>query len=448
MKKIERKFRDFIVKNSIINSKILIAFSGGRDSVALLDLFYKCKEEFNLKLIAAYVNHNLRGNDSKIESDFVERFVNERDIIIYVKNIAPEFWKEKNGESIEMRARKARYDFFNDTARITGADYIATAHHLDDKIETFFINLFRSSGTEILSSIPEKSGNIIRPILNLSRKDIDEYIESAGLKYIDDKTNFEKKYFRNKIRNELIPVLEKIKPDYRKNFRAIFKHFDEERAFIVDVGKKALDRVLIYQDKKNISIDYAKFARLKSALRKIIVKIILKKIGYPAKPNAIMLDILSKVLKNERVVYRKSNLLIQSKSDRLYFTNVEIADKFSVRISKLPAYIDTGLFRARFSEKEIVKDYKKTFCFRYDYKDFPLTARNLKNNDTIFFQNKDRKIIDILSDMKIPKNLFSYGVAICDNKDNVIGFYIFGTFRVSERYYTNQNDLAVIGEEL
>ena len=311
-----------------------------------------------------------------------------------------------------------------------------------------FINLFRSSGTEILSSIPEKSGNIIRPLLNVSRTDIDEYVESSGLKYIDDKTNFENKYFRNKIRNDLIPVLEKIKPDYRKNFTAIFKHFDEERAFKIAVGKKALDRVLIYQDKKNISIDYTKFARLKPALRKIIVKVILKKIRYPAKPNAVMLDILSKVLKNERVVYRKSNLLIQSKSDRLYFTNVEIADKFSVRISKLPAYIDTGLFRARFSEKEIVKDYKNVFCFRYDEKNFPLKARNLTNDDIIFIQNRDRKIIDLLPDLKIPKNLLSYGIAICDNQDKIIGFYIFGTFRVSERFYTNQSDLVVIGDKL
>lgn len=448
MKEIERKFRDFIVKNKIVNKKVLVALSGGRDSVALFDLFYKHKEEFDLKLIVVYINHNLRGADSRIESDFVENFAREKNIEIRVKSIEPSFWKEKSDESIEMRARSVRYGYFNEIAHKESADYIATAHHLDDKIETFFINLLRSSGTEILSSIPEKSGNIIRPLLNVSRKDIDEYVEGVELKYIDDKTNFQNKYLRNKIRNDLIPVLEKIKPEYRKNFSAIFRRFDEERMFKIAVGKKALKRILISADKKNISIDYAKFSRFKPALRKIVVKIILKKIGYPAKPNLIMLDMLSKVLKNERIVYRKSDLLMQSKSDRLYFTNISVSKEFSVSINKLPVKIDTGSYDVRFIEEKIVKDYKSVFCFKYDDRSFPLTARNLTKNDALFIQNKERKIIDILPDLKIPKNLISSGIAICDNQEKIIGFYIFGNFRVSERYYAITSGSVVIGEKL
>lgn len=448
MKKIEISFDKFIQKYKILNKKIIVAFSGGRDSVALFDLLYKNREKYNLQLIIAYINHNLRGADSKIESYFVENFARERNIEIRVKSIEPSFWKEKSGESIEMRARSVRYGYFNEIAQKESADYIATAHQLDDKIETFFINILRSSGTEILSSIPEKSGNIIRPLLNVSRKEIDEYVEGAGLKYIDDKTNFENKYFRNKIRNDLIPVLEKIKPEYRKNFSAIFRHFDEERMFKLTVGKKALKRILIYADIKNISINYAKFARLKPSLRKIVAKIILKKIGYPAKPNLIMLDILSKALKNERIVYHKSNLLMQSKSDRLFFTNVSVREDFSVSINKLPVEIDAGSYGVRFIEEKLVKDYKSVFCFRYDEKSFPLTARNLTKNDALFIQNKKRKIIDILPDFKIPKNLISSGLAICDNQEKIIGFYILGTFRVSERYYANQSGSVVIGEKL
>ena len=448
MKEIERKFSDFLNKNNIHNKKIVIAFSGGRDSVALFDLFYRYKKEFNLKLLAAYVNHNLRGADSKIERDFVENFASDRRIEIRVKSIEPSFWKEKSGESVEMRARSVRYGYFTEITQKESADYIATAHHLDDKIETFFINILRSSGTEILSSIPEKSKNIIRPLLNVSREEIDEYIERAGLKYIDDKTNFENKYFRNKIRNELIPVLEKIKPEFRKNFSAIFRYFDEERKFKIAAGKKALKRILIYADKKNISIDYVKFSRSKPALRKIVVKIILKKIGYPAKPNAIMLDMLSKTLKNKRVFYRKFNLLIQSKSDRLYFTNVSIKEKLSVIINKLPIEIDTKTYGFRFSEKKTVQDYKNVFCFKRDENCFPLIFRTIRRRHTIFIQNKERKIADILQDMKIPKNLISSGLAICDNQKNIIGFYIFGEFRVSENFYANPSYSTVTGERL
>jgi tRNA(Ile)-lysidine synthase len=144
-------------------SSILVALSGGKDSVTLLNILIGLKSDFKLQIYAAYVNHNLRGSESTLEEKFVTDYTAGLGIQLYKYAVNPSYWENTGRESIEMAARKIRYDFFNRIVFEKSLDFIATAHNLNDRIETFFIQVLRSGGIETLSSIPIKNKNIIRP---------------------------------------------------------------------------------------------------------------------------------------------------------------------------------------------------------------------------------------------------------------------------------------------
>ncbi len=189
------------------NIRILIAFSGGVDSRVLFDVLNNIKDEYNLTLYAFHLDHNLR-NESKDDARFVDEICSKNDVTLFSYSLDIASISKEKKESIELTARKKRYELIDDIMVEQQIDYLATAHHMDDNVETFLLHLFRGSGTKGLSAMKEVDGNIIRPLIQYSKDDIEEYASSRGLTYKVDKTNLENKYSRNKIRNELIPLLE------------------------------------------------------------------------------------------------------------------------------------------------------------------------------------------------------------------------------------------------
>lgn len=223
------KFKNNLKRLQVLNKSILVAVSGGKDSITLLNLLLEVQNEFKLKLFGAYVNHNLRGNESAEEEKFVTDYFKEKDILLFKHIVNTTFWEKLKNQSVEMAARKIRYDFFNKSCIENSIDFIATAHNFNDKVETFFLNLTRGSGIDSLSSIQMKNKNIIRPILNITRNDIEEYARSNNLKFVEDSSNSKNIYKRNIVRNELFPVINRLKPDFLKSFNHIFNFIDEEK---------------------------------------------------------------------------------------------------------------------------------------------------------------------------------------------------------------------------
>lgn len=190
---------------------ILCAVSGGRDSMALLSVLIELGKREGFAVAAAHYNHHLRLSAQRDE-DLVRSFCASHGIPLAVDGGDVRAYANENGTSVENAARTMRYEFLESAAQECGADYIATAHHRQDNAETLLLHLLRGSGLNGLGGIPPVRGNIIRPLLAVDRAEIDRYIETNNIPYAEDETNQDTVYTRNRLRHELLPLLEEIAP--------------------------------------------------------------------------------------------------------------------------------------------------------------------------------------------------------------------------------------------
>lgn len=201
--------------NMLTINSVLVALSGGADSVALLHIMNKLSEQYGFRLYAAHVNHGLRGGDAMHDAEFSKQLCDRLGIECFVKTADVRALADEWGISEEMAGRKVRYDFFSELMEKHGIDVTATAHHKNDSAETIVMNFMRGSATAGLCGIPYRRDRFIRPLLDVKRSEIEKYCEENSLSYVTDKTNLDTVYTRNKIRNILIPEIEK---EFNPNF--------------------------------------------------------------------------------------------------------------------------------------------------------------------------------------------------------------------------------------
>lgn len=200
--------------------RVLLAVSGGRDSVTLLDLMSRAGYDVGV----AHCNFHLRPGDCDRDEAFVRKLAKERSVECYVAQFDTEKYAKEHGYSIEEAARELRYGFFEKVRALEGYDLIATAHHRDDAVETFFINLLRGTGIGGLHGIKARNGYIVRPLLAFGRDEIDSYVAEQGLPYVEDYTNSEVLYLRNKIRLQLLPMLREMAPSFDSIMESNMQH--------------------------------------------------------------------------------------------------------------------------------------------------------------------------------------------------------------------------------
>ena len=196
------------------NKKFLLALSGGIDSMVLLDLLSKMGVELSL----AHCNFKLRGKESDTDESFVRSIAIKYDLMLDVKVFDTKTYASVHKCSIQMAARDLRYNWFQELLNEKGFDYLITAHHANDNLETFLINLSRGTGIDGLCGIPEKSDSILRPLLPFSKSEIIDYAKEHNLKWREDQSNQDSKYLRNKIRKELVPLLKELNPSFLESF--------------------------------------------------------------------------------------------------------------------------------------------------------------------------------------------------------------------------------------
>ena len=204
------------IQQYIINKKLfskennlLLAISGGADSVCL---FFVLKElGYNIEL--AHCNFNLRAEESDEDEYFVKELANKYGLKYHVKSFETQKYASEQKISIQMAARDLRYKWFDALLAVNNLDFVITAHHKDDNVETFFINLIRGTGVNGLCGIKAKNKKIIRPLLEISRQEIESYLTKNKIKYRNDSSNSEVKYLRNKIRHQLMPLLKEMNPN-------------------------------------------------------------------------------------------------------------------------------------------------------------------------------------------------------------------------------------------
>lgn len=234
-----KKFRTYITTHLpfLRSAKLLIACSGGIDSVVLTDL---CKKEaFDFAL--AHCNFKLRGTESDDDAHFVSDLAKKYGIPLYATSFETKNYTKTHKMSIQMAARELRYEWFQKLVLQYQYDYVLTAHHKDDNLETFLINLSRGTGIDGLTGIPEINDIYIRPLLSFSREQIQKYAKEEQILWREDSSNSSTKYVRNKLRHDVIPELKTIAPDFLNNFTNTIKNLQHTQAFIdqqIDYIKK------------------------------------------------------------------------------------------------------------------------------------------------------------------------------------------------------------------
>lgn len=211
-------------------AKILIAVSGGVDSVVLTDL---CKKA-GLNIALAHCNFNLRETESKTDQEFVVEMAERMNLEVFVEEFDTLSFAEEHKISVQMAARELRYQWFEELRQAIGFDYIFTAHHANDNLETFLINLSRGTGLDGLTGIPETNGFLLRPLLPFSRIEIEEYAQLNKLIWREDSSNTSTKYLRNQIRLEVIPKLMEMNPHLLDNFNKTVNHLQQSSDLVED----------------------------------------------------------------------------------------------------------------------------------------------------------------------------------------------------------------------
>ena len=215
-----KEFKNFVEKHNLIEKgdKILLALSGGVDSMVLAKLLLAVSRQLsaNSQLFFAHCNFHLRGEDSNRDERFVTEFAKDNGIELFVKHFDTEIYAKENSLSIEMAARELRYSWFEELKDINNFTKVALAHHGDDQIETFFINFLRGSGIKGLKGMKPQNDFYIRPLLFSNRNQIEAFAKENNIQWVEDYTNNETIYLRNKIRHQIIPLFDEIKDNARQ----------------------------------------------------------------------------------------------------------------------------------------------------------------------------------------------------------------------------------------
>jgi len=244
----------------------LLAVSGGVDSMVLADLFQVSGFNFHM----AHINYHLRNEDSNLDQKLVSDFCQKHKIPFHLYEVSENDNQPEN--SIQNWARELRYRFFREIQEKVNLDYIVTAHHLNDQLETFIINLSKASGIRGLSGIPQNENGIIRPLLDFSKDEIYDFAKENQIEFREDKSNQKTDYLRNKIRHNIVPELEKINSDFLTNFSKSINYIHQAKDFINQSVDDKIKILKINSDENQIIIDKQKFSKESELIRYEILK--------------------------------------------------------------------------------------------------------------------------------------------------------------------------------
>lgn len=213
----------------IHQGRSVLALSGGIDSMVLCELLLEAEIDFSV----AHCNFQLRGQDSDNDQKFVKETARSRNLELHVKKFETKDYSREHRLSVQVAARELRYNWFDELLDKTHSNYLITAHHADDNLETFLINLSRGTGLKGLTGIPERNGRIRRPLLPFRRELIDAYAREKKIAWREDRSNMQSKYLRNRIRNQLLPLMKETMPNLSTGFGSTLDHLKESQ-FILD----------------------------------------------------------------------------------------------------------------------------------------------------------------------------------------------------------------------
>jgi tRNA(Ile)-lysidine synthase len=409
-----QKIKETIEKYSMLSGEenVLVALSGGPDSVFLLHVLNNLKEELKLDLHALYVDHGLRPEETPLEIEFCKKLCETLKVSFITKSVdVKSFAKEKSMNKQEA-ARELRYKVFEETAFETRADKIALGHNADDQAETLLMRLLRGSGPIGLSGIPPVRGMFIRPLIEIERKEIDRYIQEEKIDFIVDSSNLRRDYLRNKIRFSIIPMMKEVNPNIIETLSrtaAIFR--EEERHFDIIVVK-TLMRLISRKSDSRIELFLVPLETMdKVILRRVLRRVIdvtkgLRRINFIHVEDII--DLIKTGKTGDRLYLPKGIRVIKDYATLIFTTESPVKlDAYTlevpgeIRLKEAEVAIKASIIESQESE---IKD---TLAF-FDAKklSFPLEVRSRKSGDFFypFGFGKRKKLQDFFVDGKVPRD--------------------------------------------
>jgi tRNA(Ile)-lysidine synthase len=393
------EFQRYIQEKELFfpHHSILLAVSGGIDSTVMAHLFHQAGFKFGI----AHCNFSLRNNDSDFDEVFVRSLALELNVPFFTQKFHTATFAKENHLGIQEAARMLRYDWFETLIKQESFDFLATAHHLDDNIETLMFNLLRGCGINGLHGIPPQRKKIIRPLLFATRNDIEQFAFQHHIQYREDSSNKQAKYTRNKIRHYLIPVMAKIQPHFRAVMSENINRFQEaEMLFQRRIEQIKSDIVQHTQD-NSMSIDIKKLQNTeapKTVLFEILSSFGFHKETIPEIMNALDGQSGKKFLSEKFILLKDRNsLLLYAKKEQTkanYFITpetVELLQPLHLKISNIDVTQDFKI------EKKINIAY-----LDYEQLTFPLILRKPKNGDAFvpFGMKGRKKLSDFMIDQK------------------------------------------------
>ena len=402
--------------NFLKKSKLLIAVSGGVDSMVLVDLFKKLK--YNITI--AHCNFKLRNEESDLDEVFVRTYALENSIPFYFK----EFVTKLPKQSLQMAARTLRYNWFYDVLKKEKLDYLLTAHHLDDSLETFILNLSRASGIEGLTGIKASNDIIARPLLIFSKNQILNYAKNNNIHWREDSTNIKDDYQRNLIRNKVIPHLKKIHPNFLEQSRKTMKFLSQSNNLINDYIKII--------KKNNFMVNEDEIVISKTFLKKNqnIVFELFKDYGFKYSNQIIELCNANSGKLIESINYtllsNRSNLILKK-------NNIKTKELYKVGVNGLKSPININVSKGEFK----TKNNNKSIYLSDEDIEFPLFLRKWKKGDVIFPTGMEGKkmISKYYKDQKMSFFDKQNQWLLCNNNEVI---WIVG-HRADRRYFKSEN---------
>ena len=395
--KVNKKYN--LIEN---NDTIVVGFSGGPDSVFLVEMLKKLQNFINFKIYLVHINHLLRGEDAVSDENFSFEYAKKNNLEIFIKKIPVKEIAKEVGKTLEEVGREERYKFFSEIYKKIGANKIATAHNKDDQIETFLFRLIRGASLQGLEGIKIKNNNIIRPISEIYKKDILDYLNKNEIQYKIDKTNFENEFTRNSIRLDLIPFIEKrynikfkekifslieeIRENNQNNSLNLSDFIDSENRIILEkikflsnFNKKNL--LGIFLNKKNITVNRNKIDEIESLIRSNGTKKIDMNKNY-------------RIVKDYTYLYieeKKENCPINNRAVKLNIPTKQIFDNFKISVNVV--------------ENLNIPKQKNQYLLDALYNDI-IEVRYRKDGDRIFLdENHSKKVKEVFIEQKIPKDM-------------------------------------------
>jgi tRNA(Ile)-lysidine synthase len=432
------KVADFIEREGLLSRDglHLVALSGGADSVALLLVM----KELGYRIEAAHCNFHLRGEESNRDEEFVKMLCKRHDVPIHLIHFDTEEYASLHQVSIEMAARDLRYQYFHQLCHDIGADSVCVAHHRDDAIETFLMNLIRGAGIHGLTGIRPKNGQIIRPLLCVSRQEIEDYLHSKGQDFVTDSTNLIDDVVRNKIRLRVLPLLREINPNVANNI--------DKTANYLRQAEKILDNELSVQKSSLIQNNEV------SESQSVAISQLLQ---LPS-PELFLHEWLTQMgFNSSQTEQIFTHLIGQSGREFSSPTHTLIIDrnqlvveplKSPMKTMKIPEtghyrYADDLRFSFIISDDVTISKSDNSITLDTEKVQFPLTIRSLQPGDTFCpFGMKGHKLVsDFLTDRKMNILEKRRQLVVTDAKGEII--WLVG-LRTDNRYKVEKKTRSVL----